>query len=69
MCFRLWPVRTQPDAGQMDVRFTENHKNRRRRVARNRLLEDETLHRPDLVAAVFLARLRLGVVGVMMRMG
>jgi hypothetical protein len=70
MCFRLWPVRAQPDAGRLDVGLTEDQKNSRRSMARNRLLKDKTIHRPDLVVAVFLAsRLRLGVVGVMMRVG
>jgi hypothetical protein len=68
MRFGLWPVRAQPDGGQLDLGLTEDHKNRRRSMARNRLLKDKTIHRPDLVGAVFLAsRLRLGVVGVMVR--
>ena len=39
-------------------------------MAWNRLLKDKTIHRPDLVGAVFLAGgLRVGVVGVRVRMG
>lgn len=68
MCLGLQPVSGQPNAGQLDVRLTEDLKNRGLSVAGNRLLEDKPIHRPDLLVAVFFAsRLRLGVVGVMVR--
>lgn len=68
MCLGLRPGSAQPDAGQLDVWFTEDEKNRRRSMARNRLLEDEAIDGPDLLVALFLVRrLGLRMVGVMVR--
>jgi hypothetical protein len=50
------------------VRLAEDEKNRRRSVARNRLLEDEAIYGPDLLVALFLTRrLRLRMAGVTVR--
>jgi hypothetical protein len=68
MCRRLRSASAQPNAGQPDVRRTEDPKNRGRILARNRLLEDKTIDRPHLLAAVLVAiRGRLGMVGAMVR--
>jgi hypothetical protein len=68
MCRRLRSVSAQPTAGQLDVRLTEDQKNRGRGVARNRLLEDKPIDRPDLLVAVVAAiRIRPGMVGAMAR--
>ena len=69
MGLRLRSVNAQRNAGQLDVRLTEDQQNRGRSVARNRLLEYKVIDRPDLLVAVlFASRVRLGMVGAMMRM-
>ena len=52
MCLRVRPVGAQPAARQLGVRLIEHQKDRGGSVARSRLLEDETIDRPDLLVAV-----------------
>jgi hypothetical protein len=50
------------------VGLAEDDENRRRSMARNRLLEDEAIYGPDLLVALFVTRrLGLRIVGVMVR--
>lgn len=64
----LDPASGEPNAGQLDVRLAGDLKSRGRSLARNRLLEDKSIHGPDLIVAVFVAsRLGFGMVSVMVR--
>ena len=68
MCLRLQPASTQPDAGHLGVRPARRQQSWRGRLVQSWLLEDEAVHRPDLLLAVFVAwRIRIVVVGVMLR--
>ena len=68
MCLRMQPVSAGPDARQTHVHFVKDQKHRRRSLVWSELLEDETIHGPDLVLAVFIAaRLRIRVAVVLMR--
>ena len=66
MCVGLQPVGVQPDPRWPDVGLAEDLKSRRRSVVQNHLLEDEAIHRPDLILAVVFVS-GLGVGGVIVR--
>jgi hypothetical protein len=55
MCLGLQPVSRQRTAGQLDVRRLDGLEHRGRSVARHRRLEDESIHRPNLLVTGSLA--------------